>query len=184
MSHDTYELLALAARYWFALLALLIVFRGWRACVQDNRKARLLREWEGGAGCVGELILTDDGTRRRRKKQPTWQVPAEAVLGSGPAADIRLKGRDIKKRHIFMTYRPGEMVLHPVKDAPFEARRLADGTRVLRDGDSLRIGKMKLTMVFFDAEDAARTAPVKPRKRPAQVLPEDASEDEFEDVWE
>ena len=184
MSRETYELLALAARYWFAALAVLIAFRGWRACVQDNRRARRLRDWQGGAGCVGELVLVDDGTKRRRKKPQTWQVPAEAVLGSGGAADIRLKGRDIQKRHIFMTYRPGEMVLHPVNGAPFTARSLPDGTHVLRDGDALRVGKMKLTMVFFDAEDAARKAPVKPRKKAAQILPEDVSDDEFEDVWE
>ena len=61
---------------------------------------------------------------------------------------------------------------------------LPDGTRVLRDGDALRVGKMKLTMVFFDAEAAARKAPVKPRKKAAQILPEDVSDDEFEDVWE
>ena len=184
MSRNTYELLALVARYWFVALALAIVFRGWRACVQDNRKARLLREWQGGAGCVGELVLTDDGTRRKRKKQQKWQVPAEAVLGSGAAADIRLRGRDIKKRHIFMTYRPGEMVLHAVKAASFEARQLEDGTQVLRDGDTLSLGKRKLMMVFFDAEDAEKEAPAKPRKKPAQILPEDVSDDEFEDVWE
>ncbi len=83
-----------------------------------------------------------------------------------------------------MTRRGGEMVLHGAKGAPFEAHRLADGTQVLRDGDTLRIGKMKLTMVFFDVDDAAREAPVRPRKKPAQILPEDASDDEFEDVWE
>ena len=184
MSGNTYELLALIGRYWFAGLAVLIVLRGWRACVQDNRKARTLRDWAGGAGCVGELVLTDDGTRRRRKKPQTWLVPAEAMLGSGRRADIRLRGRDIQKKHIFMTYRPGEMVLHAVNGAPVGARRLADGTWVLRDGDTLRVGRMKLTMVFFDAEDAARKAPVKPRRKAAQVLPEDVSDDEFEDVWE
>ncbi len=184
MSHDTYELLALIGRYWFALLALIVVLRGWQACVQDNRKARLLRDWEGGAGCVGELVLTSDGTKRKRKKTVKWQVPAEALLGSGGAADIRLRGRDIKKKHIFMTYRSGEMVLHPVKGAAFQARTLKDGTQVLRDGDTLRVGRMKLMMVFFDTAEAARRAPDKPRKRPAQVLPEDASDEEFEDAWE
>ena len=184
MNQSTYELLALAARYWFALLAVVIVFRGWRACVQDNRKARTLRDWAGGAGCVGELVLVSDGTRRKRKKPVTFQVPAEAVLGSGRTADIRLRGRDIRKRHIFMTYRPGEMVLHAVKEAPFEARHLADGTQVLRDGDTLRVGQMTLGMVFFDAEDAEREAAAKPRRKPAQILPEDVSDDEFEDVWE
>ena len=184
MSREVYELLALMGRYWFALLALVVVLRGWQACVQDNRKARLLRDWEGGAGCVGELVLTDDGTRRKRKKQVKWEVPAEALLGSGGAADIRLRGADIKKKHIFMTYRPGEMVLHAINGAPFKARTLKDGTQVLRDGDTLRVGKMKLMMVFFSTADAEREAPGRPRRKPAQVLPEDASDDEFEDVWE
>ena len=30
MSHETYELLALIGRYWFALLALVVVLRGWQ----------------------------------------------------------------------------------------------------------------------------------------------------------
>ena len=185
MRAETYELLAYAARYWFVILALLIAFRGWRACVQDNRKARLLRSWAGGTGCVGELILLEDGSKRRPKKPVRYMVPAEAVLGSGRAADIRIHNRDIRKRHIFMTWRPGEMVLHPAKNAEVSARRLPDGTLVLREGDMLTIGSVKLGMLFFNAEDAARMAPDSgQRKKPAQILPEDASKDEFEDVWE
>ena len=185
MRAETYELLAYAARYWFVILALLIAFRGWRACVQDNRKARLLRSWAGGTGCVGELVLISDGSRRRLRKPVRYTVPAEAVLGSGRTADIRIRNRDIRKRHIFMTWRPGEMVLHPAKGTTVGARRLADGTLVLRDGDTLTIGSVKLSLLFFNAEDAARMAPDSGhRKKPAQVLPEDASKDEFEDVWE
>ena len=42
-----YSLIALAARYWFAGLIVVILFRGWRMTVADNRRARLLRGWMG-----------------------------------------------------------------------------------------------------------------------------------------
>lgn len=182
MRKDTYELLAYAARYWFSILALLVAFRGWRACVQDNRKARLLRSWEGGTGCVGELILLEDGSKRSRKKPLRFQVPAEAVLGSSRSADICIRNRDIRKRHVFMTYRQGELVLHPLHGAKVKAEQLKDGTLVLRDGGTLIMGRVKMSMVFFDTEDAAQSDA--PRKKPIQILPEDASDAEFEDVWE
>ena len=72
MSTDLYELIAYAARYWFALLAVLVAFYGWRACVTDNRRARILRYQAHGAGCVGELVMLDDGTKKKknRKKYP------------------------------------------------------------------------------------------------------------------
>ena len=184
MSQETYELLALAARYWFVILAVIIAFRGWRACVQDNRKSKILRDWAGGSGCVGELVLMEDGSRKKRRKAVRYQVPAEALLGSGAAADIRIRNRDVLKRHIYMTYRPGEMVLSPARGADFEAPVLPDGTHVLRDGDTLLIGQVRLLMVFFDSGDAAPEDGDGVRKKPIQILPEDASQEEFEDVWE
>ncbi len=184
MRGDLYELVAYAARYWFALLAVLVVFYGWRACVKDNRRARILRSQARGTGCVGELVLLEDGTKKKRKRPEHYQFGAEAVIGSGSAADVRIRAHDVRKKHIFMTYRCGEMVLHAIDGAEFDAPMAPTGEMVLRDGDMLIIGRLKLTLVFFNAEDAAPdeagNAPIKA----AQVLPEDVSDDEFEDVWE
>ena len=69
MSTDLYELIAYAARYWFALLAVLVAFYGWRACVTDNRRARILRYQAHGAGCVGELVMLDDGTKKKKNRK-------------------------------------------------------------------------------------------------------------------
>ena len=182
MNRESYELLAYIARYWFALLAALVVWRAWRATVRDNRKDRTLRDWEGGAGCVGELVLTNGGSSRRRAQMTRFPVPQEGVIGYGARADIRLRGRGIRRKHIYMTYSPGLMTLHPVGKAEFDAPTMDDGTRGLRDGDRLKVGDSTLMMVFFDTADARPSD----RKitRPRQVLPEDVSEDEFEDVWE
>ena len=171
MSADLYELIAYAARYWFALLAVLVAFYGWRACVTDNRRARILRYQAHGAGCVGELVMLDDGAKKKKNRKPEcYQFGAEAVIGSGRTADVRIRARDVKKRHIFMTYRPGEMN--------------KEGEHILRDGDMLEIGALKMTLVFFNAEDAAPDESGARQPKVAQVLPEDVSDDEFEDVWE
>ena len=184
MSTDLYDLIAYAARYWFALLAVLVAFYGWRACVTDNRRARILRYQAHGAGCVGELVLLDDGTKKKRRRPECYQFGAEAVIGSGRTADVRIRMHDIKKRHIFMTYRPGEMVLHGIDGASFNSPVNDEGEHVLRDGDTLEIGSLKMTLVFFNAEDAAADESGARQPKVAQVLPEDVSDDEFEDVWE
>ena len=61
MSEGAYELLALAARYWFVLLIALIVARGWHACVTDNRRGKLLRRADFSAPRTqdGRFILCD-----------------------------------------------------------------------------------------------------------------------------
>ena len=55
---------------------------------------------------------------------------------------------------------------------------------ILRDGDELQIGALRMTLVFFNAEDAAADESGARQPKVAQVLPEDVSDDEFEDVWE
>ena len=97
---------------------------------------------------------------------------------------MRIRARDVKKRHIFMTYRPGEMVLHAVDGAPFTSPVNREGEHILRDGDELQIGALRMTLVFFNAEDAAADESGARQPKVAQVLPEDVSDDEFEDVWE
>ena len=157
VNRDSYEWLAYIARYWFAFLGVLVAFRAWKAAIRDNRKEQVLRAWEGGQGCVGELVVVSAGGKRRRGREERFLVPQEAVLGSGSGADIQLHGRGIRKRHIFMTYRPGEMTLHPLRKASYTSPRNEDGIDVLRDGDRLQVGKYTLMMVFFDAADARPT---------------------------
>ena len=181
LNRESYELLAYIARYWFAFLGILVAFRAWKAAIRDNRKEQVLRAWEGGQGCVGELVVVSTGGRRRARPE-RYLVPQEAVLGSGSRADIQIHGRGIRRKHIFMTYRPGEMVLHPVGKAAYTARKGDDGEDVLRSGDRLQVGRYTLKMVFFDAADArmARRGGAKP----AKAAPRRSAEDEFEGVWD
>ena len=87
MSEGAYELLALAARYWFVLLIALIVARGWHACVTDNRRGKLLRGKNGDASCVGELLVIRDEDHGRLEGK-RFPVPAEGMLGRRRADQV------------------------------------------------------------------------------------------------
>ena len=172
MNRETYELIAYAARYWFALLAILIVWRAWRACVRDNRAQKAMRSMQVASGCVGELVLIKDGGRRPKKNPQRFPVPAEAVLGSSRSADIRVRGEGIAKKHLYMAWRPGEMVVHPLNGAVCQAAKDKNGDMVVRDGGKLTVGNMQFTMEFFDVIGSGK-----------KMAKTDA-EDEFRGVWE
>lgn len=161
MSPETYELIALAMRYWFIALALLIVFRAWRVCVTDNRNQKLLRDWSPEAGAVGEFLVTEDS--RTKLLGARYPIPSEGVLGSGRVADVRIARRGIAARHYYMTCRDNMLIL-----TPMGSRVLSRGA-VLRDGDSLELGELTLLVTFYNVDaSAAKTE----------------EEDEFEDiVW-
>ena len=59
MSQNTYELIALAMRYFFAGMMLLIVLRAGRGALIDSRRAARLRKLSPMAGVVGGGGLGD-----------------------------------------------------------------------------------------------------------------------------
>lgn len=157
MDSEAYEILALAARYWFIILAALFVVKAWRITVRDNRNAKILRDWAGGAGCVGELVVLEDGKKQGRKsfRGARFPVPMEGLIGSGGTADIRIRHQDVRRKHVWFHYQPGRMVLTCAGRAQISCPMAQDGKRALRDGDQLVIGRLKLVMVFYDLSDAA-----------------------------
>ncbi|MBQ2957162.1 MAG: hypothetical protein IJE08_11945 [Clostridia bacterium] len=188
MSSETYEILALAARYWFIALAVLFVIKGWRVSVKDNRNAKVLRDWAGGAGCVGELLVLEDGVRSKKRslRGARLPVPMEGLIGSGGTADIRIKHPDVRRKHIWFAYQPGKMTLTLVGKAQADMPVTPDGRRILREGDQLTIGRLKMTMVFYSIEDASAASPVYVRKvRPAKKRSSDDFDDHYEEsFWE
>ena len=183
MSSETYEILALAARYWFIALAVLFVIKGWRASVKDNRNAKILRDWAGGAGCVGELLVLEDGVRSKKRslRGARLPVPMEGLIGSGSTADIRIRHADVRRKHIWFSYQPGKMMLTLVGNAQADTPVTPDGRKILREGDQLTIGRLKMSMVFYSIDDAAAAAPVYVRK--ARATRRKAS-DNFDDHYE
>ena len=142
MSSATYELIALAARYWFAGVALLIVIRAWRCTVQDNRRAKVLRDWTPETGCVGELIALTGG--KKFKKGERFPVLRESVLGSGRNADIRIPHPSIQKAHIHMELREGGMLARGMQNAEFSLPGQGNVRKMLlRDGMEFTVGTVR-----------------------------------------
>ena len=147
MNSDLYALIALAARYWFVALIAVLLFRGWRMTVADNRRAKLLREWMGQTGCVGELIANPGA-----KRHASYPIPREGVLGSARNADVRIRHRDVRRAHAHFELREGGLLLKPLGRAELKVGAGFTGEAVfLQDGDVLTIGRLHLMLVLFDA---------------------------------
>lgn len=155
MSGELYALIALAARYWFVALIVILLFRGWRMTVSDNRRAKLIREWMGQTGCVGEWIA-NPGARKR----VSYPIPREGVLGSARSADVRIRHRDLRRAHAHFELREGGLLVKPLGSAQLSVGGGHTGEAVfLQNGDVLSIGGLQLMLVLFDAQDAEDEAP-------------------------
>ncbi len=172
VSDGLYEILALAARYFFAGLFLLIVLRAWRVTVRDARRARKLRRLSPQTGLSGELVVLEGEGRARRGMR--YPVIREGTLGSARSADVRVRHPSVRPRHarfelteegLSLTAAPGAKLLDGEGE---RARKL-----LLRDGDCFTAGSVTLTLVLIVAagragdyagqEDALFDAPRPPR---------------------
>ena len=149
MSTNAYELLALAMRYVFAGLILLIVARAWYGASVDSQRATKLRRLSPDTGIIGEMLVTDGG--ERAKPGMRYPVTLEGTIGSGRRADIRIRHSSISGRH----------AIYQMTDEGFFVRghaskRIGDGSGVfarellLRDGDHLQVGGVTLMLVLAD----------------------------------
>lgn len=177
MDSELYAILALAARYFFVLLMLLVVFRAWRCTVVDNRRAKLLRDFSPETGCIGEFIVNP----KRGQKRLTVPVPREGVLGRSSRADVMIRNKSLRRMHAFFEQREGGLFVRPYHGATFRVGGRESGEPLfLRDGDALTVGTLKFLFVLFDAVPDAPTPDFDDENAlwgtpPATELPENAS---------
>lgn len=162
MSENLYELLALAARYLFAGLMILIVVRAWRITIIDSRRAKTLRRISPETGISGELlVLEGDEKAKRGMKYP---VIREGQIGSGRKADIRIRHSSVRRRHAYFILKPEGLIVRSHAGAPL---RNGQGRPVkqalLHDGDEIIIGRVHLLLVLTHAAAESR---IPLRRRP------------------
>ena len=149
VSDGLYEILALAARYFFAGLFLLIVLRAWRVTVRDARRARKLRRLSPQTGLSGELVVLEGEGRARRGMR--YPVIREGTLGSARSADVRVRHPSVRPRHARFELTEEGLSLTAVSGAKLLD---GDGERVrkllLRDGDCFTAGSVLLMLVLID----------------------------------
>ena len=153
MGANAFEILALAMRYVFAGLMLLIVLRAWRITAIDSRRARKLRRLSPDTGVVGEMLVVEGGERARTGMR--YPVTLEGTMGSGRRADVRVRHSSVRSRHAFY-----QMTREGLFVRGHASARLRDGAGraarelTLGDGDVLQLGAVKMMLVLSDGGDA------------------------------
>lgn len=179
---ELYAILALAMRYVFCALLLIIVFRAWRITVVDNRRARILRMIMPDVASVGELIAQGNLKGKRRAR---FLIPSEGILGSSGGADICIRHADVKRKHAFFSLRDGGLLIRPLRGATLTLENGANARQlILKDGDRFLIGKLKVQLVLFDAIGKHSEVPDEREPEIANDLPVLDEFFEEEDLWQ
>jgi len=152
VSANAYEILALAMRYVFAALMVLIVLRAWRLTAIDSARAKRLRRLSPETGIIGELLVIEGG----EKAKPGMRYPVilEGTIGSGPRADIRIRHSSVRRRHAYFVMTDEGLFIrgHANARIGMNGRWLREGR--LKDGQELRVGRVELMLVLTGADSA------------------------------
>lgn len=169
MSSELYELIALGMRYWFVVLALLIVWRAARWALLDQREHRRTLRALPYAGLMGEIVNLNTGEG--------MPLPREGLLGSGKGCDVRLKG--LRKREFEFALHEGRGVLlrpcHRQHQIQLDGHPLSPGEHALH-GARLELPGYQLRVRLFANLDIPQATRVEDAP-PAQ---EQGSRDEEE----
>lgn len=154
MSPQLYEVLSLSARYLFALLAVLMVFRALVWILADRRETQKTLHRLPNAGYVGELIVVAGD----RGLDPGLAIPVpwEGILGSVRSCDLWVPAAGVRRNHLFFSFQPGQgLLIHPfsgcealVNNRLLTVRSAPEKTPVT-NGSFLQIGNAVLRFCAF-----------------------------------
>ena len=164
MPTDIYTLIALAARYWFLFLGILIVWRSFSWLRKDSRLRRKRIKRLPDAGYVGEMVVLAGGGLL--PVGTTIPLPREGTIGSLRICDVVVPVEGVLNKHLAFQFRNGKgLFVEPFYKAEFEVDGENGGKRgrpmVLYHGSRLALGDAVLRMRLFVGVDAPR--PVKTR---------------------
>jgi len=163
MNANAYEILALAMRYVFAALMILIVLRALIVTMVDSKRAAQLRRLNPKTGIIGEfLVMESSGWARPGKRYP---VTLEGCIGASSRADIRIRRNGLHARHAYYQMTKAGLF---VRGHAGITLRDEDGDyvreRILADGDILYIGRLELMLILHEGS-AAPSFNIEKRRR-------------------
>lgn len=180
MPEKLYEMISLAARYWFALLGVIIVWQSFTWLRRDRReKHRRLRQLPD-TGMIGEMVVLQgsydlpEGT--------TMPIPREGTLGYLRTCDVVVPVSGVRHQHCDFTFVPGKgLMIFPrprcsagVDGEPILRRR--DGKmHPMQHGSRLQVGDALLRLrVFVGLEVERRSAVMADEEEESTLPPEQA----------
>lgn len=163
MPQDVYSVLALASRYWFAFLGVLIVWRSFAWLRKDRRITHRRLKTLPDAGMIGELVVlqgTDD-----LPEDSFLPVPREGTLGYLRTCDVVVPASGVARHHLDFTFISGQgLRMNPrpgcfcMVDGELIDSRRAAAQFPMRHGSLLTVGDVILKLRLFAGLDAPYAA--------------------------
>lgn len=180
MSANAYEILALAMRYVFAGLMVLIVLRAWRISMVDSRRATKLRRLSPDTGIIGEMLVVNGSERARPGMH--YPVTLEGTIGSNRRADIRVRHSTVRGRHAIYQMTDEGLFVRGHANARIRDK-FGRGARelMLQDGDILRIGDVALMLVLTDGGSEPEEMNRRVLRRRMRSRQEMSDDEDFDD---
>lgn len=149
-----YEVLALAMRYFFTLMGVMIVWRAFSWLRKDRKlKHRRLKQLPD-AGTIG--ILTVEQGSKQLKPGEVIPVPHEGVLGYLRTCDVVVPVEDVATMHLDFTFVDGKgLYIYPrrgceaVVDGNLLTTRRDSHRCPMQHGSTLKIGQAVLRLGVF-----------------------------------
>lgn len=149
MSDSVYGVIAYIARYWFAILVVIILWRAILWLRKDAYRTAVVMDMLPDAGFIGEWVVVEsyDDTVA---EGTVLNAPRDGWLGSARACDVRLKSRGIPARVARFYLRKDGLHLLPQRRGTVEV----DGEpvhreAVLRHGALLAVGDITIQLRLF-----------------------------------
>ena len=166
-----YEVLALAMRYFFTMMGVMIVWRSFSWLRKDRRRTHKRLKQLPDAGTIG--VFTVEQGSDELPEGSIIPVPHEGVLGFLRTCDVVVPVEGVARTHADFTFVDGHgLYIHPrrgceaqVDGVPLENRR--DSRRFpMQHGSVLTLGDAVLRLGVFAGLDVKEA-------RPAMYAPED-----------
>ena len=165
MDAKVYEVLALAMRYFFTLMGVMIVWRAFSWLSKDRRlKHRRLKQLPD-AGTIG--ILTVEAGSKQLKPGEVIPVPHEGVLGYLRTCDVVVPVDDVATMHLDFTFVDGKgLYIYPrrgceaVVDGALIVNRRDAQRRPMQHGSTLEIGQAVLRLGVFAGLNVKEAQPL------------------------
>ena len=167
MPQDLYSIAALACRYWFAFLGVLIVWRSFSWLRKDRKlKHKRLRTLPD-AGMIGEFVVLQGSDAL--PEDSFLPVPREGVLGFVRTCDIVVPVGGVARQHLDFVFVEGQGVvvtprrgLDCMVDGELIADRRAAVAFPMQHNSLISIGDAMLKLRLFAGVDAPFVAEYMP----------------------
>ena len=178
MPQDLYSIAALACRYWFAFLGVLIVWRSFSWLRKDRRLTHKRLKTLPDAGMIGELVVLQGSYDL--PEDSFLPVPREGVLGCQRACDIAVPVGGVARQHLDFVFVDGRGLqvvprhgLHCMVDGELITNRREAAQFPMRHGSLISVGDAILKLRLFAGLDAPYANEYMPEE-PEDFYPDEA----------